>query len=333
MNVPITDIKEVMQTALRNNGIDDQDIPFLVEMYLGGELRGHESHGLASFAGFVKQDFSGLEKPVVMKHTSSVFIIDAKSNPGAIVGKRAADEAILLASNGVVGTALIKNMDSWLRPGAIAQYIAEQGYFAMVVNDGGGTSIAPPGGYDPVLATNPIAYGIPTTGEPLVVDMATSKRAWGQVRLANKYGTDLPEDTFYDANGKITLDPQEAHSVLPFGGHKGFALALMIEVLCGSLVGMDSMMLETNNTGSNFGVPLQERGGFILVIDPSQTTSPDLFKEKNTELLEKIKHTSTLPGQKIRIPGEAAGNLQKASLEADQINIPQELWDELCSLI
>lgn len=223
-------------------------------------------------------------------------------------------------------------MDSWLRPGAIAQYIADQGYLAFVVNDGGGTSIAPPGGYDPVLATNPIAYGIPTNGSPLVVDMATSKRAWGQVRLANKYGTDLPADTFYNDKGELTLNPKEAHSVLPFGDYKGFAMAMLIEIMCGSLVGMDNMMLETNSAGSNFGVPLQERGGFILVIDPSQTSDLDTFKAANSDLIKKIKATSKLPNQDIRIPGEQAGDLQSVAAQNGSVEIPYELWEEIESL-
>jgi L-2-hydroxycarboxylate dehydrogenase (NAD+) len=332
MKISVSQVREKMKAVLAAKGFAEADINFLTEMYLGGEVRGHTSHGLASFPGFVKQDFSSLPEPEIVKATNSVFIIDAKSNPGAVVGKRAADEAIKRAKKEIIGTALIKNMDSWLRPGAIAQYIAEQGYLAIVVNDGGGTSIAPPGGYDPVLATNPIAYGIPTKKAPLVVDMATSKRAWGQVRLANKYGTDLPADTFYNDKGELTLDPKEAHSVLPFGDHKGFALALLIEILCGSLVGMDNMMLETNQAGSNFGVPLQERGGFILVIDPSQTASLESFKAANTTLIEKIKATSKLPGEEIRIPGEQAAELQGQAIDDDEIEIPDELWQEIESL-
>lgn len=321
-----------MQLLLSDKGYSEEDTNFLVDMYLGGELRGHTSHGLASFPGFVKQDFSKQDEPVVLKETHSTFIIDAKSNPGALIGKRAADEAIARANKEVIGTALIKNMDSWLRPGAIAQYIAEQGYMTLVFNDGGGTSIAPPGGYDPVLATNPIAYGIPTNGAPLVVDMATSKRAWGQVRLANKYDTDLPEDTFYNNRGELTRNPKEAHSVLPFGDYKGFALAMMIEIMCGSLVGMDNMMLETNQGGSNFGVKLQERGGFILVIDPRQTTDLDTFKKANSELVEKIKATSKLSDEEIRIPGEQASKLQDEYLKNDSIDIPDELWEEIQAL-
>jgi LDH2 family malate/lactate/ureidoglycolate dehydrogenase len=328
MRVAIVDVKEKMTTILTAKGYGENDIPFLIDMYLGGELRGHTSHGLASFSGFVQEDYSTCEAPVVLQETNALFMIDAKSNAGALVGKRAADEAIKRAKTEVVGTALIKNMDSWLRPGAIAQYIADQGLFALVTNDGGGASIAPPGGYDPVVATNPIAYGIPTEEIPLVVDMATSKRAWGQVRLANKYGTDLPADTFYNDKGEITLNSKEAHSVKPAGEYKGFALALLIEVLCGSLVGMD-MMIDTNNVGSTFGARLLDRGAFILVIDPQQTATRESFKHANSDLLKRIKATRPLPGQQIRIPGEEAGIKQAEQQKNGYIDIPKTLWKEI----
>ncbi|MCA9327116.1 Ldh family oxidoreductase [Candidatus Saccharibacteria bacterium] len=332
MKVSLEELKNKMLSALEAKGFRGAEADFLVDMYLGGELRGHTSHGLASFAGFVSQDWSNLDKPKVLKETNAMFMIDAKSNPGAIVGKRAADEAIARAKKEGVGTAVVKNMDSWLRPGAIAQYIAEQGFVALVVNDGGGTSTAPPGGYDPVLATNPIAYGMPTADQPLVVDMATSKRAWGQVRLANKYGTDLPEDTFYNDNGEVTLDPKQAHSVKPFGGHKGFALALFIEMLCGSIVGMDNMMVDTKGVGSSFGARLEDRGGFIFVIDPDQTAGDYDYRTANSDVIERIKATSALPGQSIRIPGQEAGRLQKQREDEGEIEISDELWEEIPSL-
>jgi L-2-hydroxycarboxylate dehydrogenase (NAD+) len=319
-----------MKSVLQAKGYTDTDIPFLIEMYLGGELRGHTSHGLASFPSFAKQDFSQLEKPEVIKETHDFFMIDAKSNPGALVGKRAADEAIARARTEVTGMSMIKNMDSWLRPGAIAQYIADQGFVAIVSNSGGGTAIAPPGGFDPVTGTNPLAYGIPTEEGSLVVDMATSRRAWGQVRLANKYGTDLPADTFYDNQGDVTLDPKEAWSVMPFGEYKGFSLALLFEVMCGSLVGMD-MMIESNS-GSKFGQKMPERGAFILVIDPEQTTGLDAFKAANSEFIQKIKTTRPRKGEKIRIPGEQAGLDQATRLQEDSIDIPDELWEEIRKL-
>jgi len=330
MQIPLSKLQTKMQSVLKAKGYRDEDIPFIINMYLGGELRGHTSHGLASFPSFVSEDFSQLEKPEVIKATASTFFIDAKGNPGTLVGKQAADEAMQRAKREITGTAIIKNMDSWLRPGAIAEYIAEQGMVAIVINNGGGAAIAPPGGYDPVTGTNPIAYGVPTNNGPLVVDLATSKRAWGQVRLANKYGTDLPADTFYDEKGNVTLDPKEAYSVMPFGDYKGFSLALLIEMLCGSLIAMP--MLQVSSAGSSFGVKMLNRGGLIFVIDPEQTVGLMQFKEDNAEYIAKIKSTRARTGEEVRIPGEKAGKEQAAKQESGFVEIPDELWVEIEAL-
>jgi len=330
MKVKIQDIREKIETVLASKGYSAGQIESVIEMYLGGELSGHASHGLANFASFASKDYSNLEKPTVIKETDALFMIDAKSNPGIFIGKTAADEAIKRAKKEVIGVSLIKNMESWPRPGAVAQYIADKGYLAIVMNDGGGRSIAPPGGFEATLGTNPIAYGIPTAEASLVVDMATSKRAWGQVRLANKYGTDLPADTFYDDQGKLTLDPKNVESVLPFGDYKGYALALLIEVLCGSLVGKAMMIVSTE--GSNFGAKFPDRGGLILVIDPSQTVGLEQFKQQNSEMIEIIKSTKPLPGKTIRIPGEQGSELERGSINSGEIELPDELWQELQAL-
>ncbi len=330
MKVSIKEIRDKMTSILEAKGYLSDDIPFLIEMYLGGELRGHTSHGLASFPGFAREDAASFEKPVVVKETHSFFLIDAKSNPGTLIGKRAADEAIKRAKQEVTGTAMIKNMDSWLRPGAIAQYIADQGLLAVVMNSGGGAAVAPPGGFDPVTGTNPIAYGIPTNEGSLVVDMATSKRAWGQVRLANKYGTDLPPDTFYDEEGNITLDPKQAWSVMSFGEYKGFSLALLFEVMCGSLIGMNMMVDSTS--GNQFGQKMPERGAFILVIDPEQTTGLQQFKDANSAFIKSIKATRPRKGEQVRIPGDEASAKQAAQVQEGTLEIPNELWEEIKSL-
>lgn len=331
MRVSIAEIRAKMADVLSRKGLPEDDIPFIINMYLGGELRGHTSHGLASFPGFARQDFSNATEPEVLKATHSLFLLDAKSQSGNIIGKRAADEAVTRARTEGIGLAVIKNMDSWLRPGAIAEYIADQDLIAIVLNSGGGTAIAPPGGYDPVIGTNPIAYGVPTDSGALVVDMATSKRAWGQVRLANKYGTNLPADTFYDDNGNVTLDPKKAWSVMPFGEYKGFSLAVLVGVLCGSLVDMP-LMVEDSNAGNSFGNKMPERGGMIIVIDPAQTTGLDTFKKANSKFIANVKATRPRQGETIRIPGEQAANEKSAKLKDDAIELPDKLWEEIQGL-
>ena len=319
-----------MFTALNNKGYSVDDANFIIDMYLGGELRGHSSHGLANFTNFLKKDFSSLSKPEVIYDTNSAYIVDAKSNSGNLVGKFSADQAMDKADNEIFGVAIIKNMEHWERPGAIAQYIAEKGYVAIVLNSGGVANIAPPGGFDRTLGTNPIAYGIPMVDGPLVVDMATSKRAWGQVRKANKFGTDLPEDSFYNDSGEITRDPAEAHSVLPFGDYKGYAIALLVEVLCGSLIGRAMMIVGEAN--SSYGTKTPERGGVIIAIKADTIVGLEQFKTQNSEFIDRIEATRPLQGSEIRIPGKMAGELEKRAIENDTIDIPDELWNEISLL-
>jgi L-2-hydroxycarboxylate dehydrogenase (NAD+) len=331
VKVSIADLTKKMTSLLRAKGVAEADIPFVINMYLGGELRGHISHGLASFSGFIAQDFSKVGEPEVIKETHSLFMIDAKGNSGNIVGRLAADEAIKRANKEVVGLSIIKNMESWLRPGAVAEYIAGQGLVAVVINNGGEAAVAPPGGFDPVTGTNPIAYGIPTVDDTLVVDMATSKRAKGEIRLANKYGTKLPPDSFYDSEGNVTIDPKVAYSIMPFGDYKGFSLALLVEVLCGSLLSMP-MMLKGDPSNNAFGGYTPKRGGMIIVIDPSQTSGLDEFKKANAEFIAKIKATRPRKGSTIRIPGIQAGVERSVKLQNGEVEIPDELWEEIKAL-
>lgn len=329
--IATSEITEKMRSILKAKGYSEADIPFIINMYLGGESRGHTSHGLASFVSFAQSEPEAHEEPVVLKDTHALFALDAKGASGNVIGKRAADEAVKRAKAEGVGTVLIKDMDSWLRPGAIAEYIAGQGYLAMVINSGGGTSVAPPGGFDPTLGTNPIAYGIPTADEPLVVDMATAQHAWGQVRLANKYGAPLPPDAFYDDEGNITLEGKEAYSVKAFGGYKGYAVALMVEVMTGSLVGVP-MMIEST-AGSTFAGKLPRRGAVIIAFDPANMVDPVEFKKQNSELLANIQKSRTLPNQEIRIPGVEAGKRKANSETKGMLDIPEELWEEIKGLV
>lgn len=331
MKIKVSDIYKKMDSVLRAQGYPEEDIPFVINMYLGGELRGHTSHGLSSFPSFAIRQYGVDQPPSVLKATDALFMLDANSNSGNVVGRLAADEAMDRAKRQMVGMTIIKNMDGWLRPGAVAEYITNKGFVALIFSSGGEASIAPPGGYDPVIGTNPIAYGIPTNEGALVVDMATSKRAKGQIRLANKYGTDLPIDSFYNQRGEVTIDPKEAHSIKPFGEYKGFSLALLIEIMCGSMIGMP-MMIEGDPSNNAFGGKTPKRGGLIIVIDPGQTTDSSLFSNNNSELIERIKKTHTRENEEIRIPGEQAAHQQSIKQKNDYLVIPDELWDEIQKL-
>jgi len=331
MKVKVSTIRQKLTELLEKSGYDSADVAFVVNMFLGGELRGHTTHGLASFPSFLKRHTNvSLPKIEIIQSTAACFYADAKGASGNIIGRTLADEAVKRAKQQIVGFSLVKNMASWLRPGAVAQYIADQGLISYVVNSGGGVAIAPPGGYEPVAGTNPIAYGVPTNEGSFVVDMATSKRAWGVVRQANKYDTSLPDDTFYDQSGRITTDPSQAEAVLSFGGYKGFSLALLAEIMCGALTSMPMMV--QSDAGDKYGQKMPARGAYILAIDPSQTVGLGAFKNQVSDYLHKIKNTKPLPGQTIRVPGRASMDKSTAAEHNDEIDLPDRLWQEIIAL-
>ncbi len=254
-----------------------------------------------------------------------MIIYDANENLGAVVGEQAVEWLVKKAKKEGVATAMIKNMIIWLRPASVAQQLADKGLIGLVVNNGGRPMTAPPGGYDPVVGTNPIGIGIPTSKEPILTDMATSVRAWGEVRKAERSGKNLPKEGYYDKQGNYAIKAQDAYSALPMGGYKGFALGMLIEILTGSLLGRDMGQHQMKGDYRTM-----TRGGFILAIYPGKTTQIEKFKKDNSRLVREIKGSKKIKGVKeIRVPGERAMKTRKKNLKQGYLEIDKKLWKEL----
>ncbi|MGZ9188996.1 MAG: Ldh family oxidoreductase, partial [Nitrospira sp.] len=127
------------------------------------------------------------------------------------------------------------NFSRYGRLKAIGEALVMRGFAGIVTNGGGPAAIAPPGGKDPILGTNPFCLAIPGD-PPFFADLATSERPWGAIRESLLSGRPLPPNTFLDLEGKFTDDPECVAAVIPFGGWKGFALATALELLTGALV-------------------------------------------------------------------------------------------------
>lgn len=327
IKVKITEVRKTLEQVLVNKKVPLKIARVIANDYLEGELQGKHSHGLMAFPSLVEELPEKQKKIKVVKQTSSLIVYDANENLGAVVGKQAVDWLAKKVKKEGVAVAMIKNMTTWLRPASIAQQLAEKGLISFVVNNGGKPMIAPPGGYDPAVGTNPVGIGIPTAKDPILTDMATSVRAWGEVRKAERTGEDLPKKGYYNKQGKYAVKAKEAYSALPMGGYKGFALGLLVEVLTGSLLGRD---MGQHQMKGDYRV--MTRGGFILAIYPGKTTQLEKFKKANSRLVEEIKGSKKLKGVKeIRVPGEKAMRTKRANLKKGYLELDEKLWDELRS--
>lgn len=336
MKIKIVEIRKTLEKILSQQGYKKSDAKILADEYLEGELQSKKSHGLAAFPAYLmaqEQEYAKQKKSFkIVKETGSYVFIDARQTRGILTGRILADLLLKKAEKSGVALGVIKNMKAWLRPGSIARYIASKGQLALVANNGGRPMMSPVGGCEPAIGTNPIGIGIPTADEPLVIDMATSVRAWGEVRNALREGRNLPDNAFLDQEGNVTQDPKKAFSAMPAGGHKGFALGLLVEILGGSLVGMAMGKKLHSVFGSQYTMAL--RGGMILVINPAFSTSKSKFKKANSELFDTIRNSTQRDNkEKIVLPGDRANTTRAQNLQRGHLEVDEGIWNEILKFV
>ena len=189
-----------------------------------------------------------------------------------------------------------------------------------------GHAVAPFGGREARLATNPIAYGVPTKAQPLLSDFATSVMAEGKIRVLRNKGGRLPDQAVLNPEGKVTHDPNQFYgpprgAILPFGGHvgyKGYALSLLVEILGGTLLG--SLIDDETRLGN---------GLCLIIINPTAFTELDHFKQLMASLFSFMKETPPAEGfEQVFLPGELDFQTV-ARRQADGIPLDETTWDHI----
>lgn len=330
MKIKIDEVRLLCENILIKRSFPKDVAKIIVDEYIEGELEGKLTHGLLAFPSLVESYSAPKEKWSIEKESSSSVFINGKGNLGLLVCKDAINIVCKKAKSECIGLAAINNIFTFLRPATIARMIAEKDMVGIVAHNGGREMVAPHGGIDPVLATNPIGVSIPTTEKPIIFDMATSKRAWAEVSISKIFSKILPEETFLDKDGNFTIDPNEAYSVVSFGGYKGYALGLLVEILTGSLVNMP-MGIRGSRGEADFRRFL--RGTFIIAINPSFFTDLGKFKKRNSDLINQIKSIRKLKDvNEILIPGEKSRRTKEENLRKGYIEVKDSIIEKIKKL-
>jgi LDH2 family malate/lactate/ureidoglycolate dehydrogenase len=178
------------------------------------------------------------------------------------------------------------------------------------------------GSYEPIFGTNPLAIGVPSSEKPLVFDMATAAIARFGVIEAKTAGRSIPADVAYDAEGQPTTDPAAAlaGAIRTFGGYKGAALSMMVEVLTRPLV----------HTTPNAEGRKTDGGNLVLAFDPGLMGDAEAFKREVASLAKKVKATRRLPGvEEILVPGERGDRVLDAITASGVVEVEDNLWKAL----
>jgi len=301
----------------------------IADHVIDAALCGYEYSGLAKLLNIPEHSrFRLPRRPMQIVHETAVSTLyDGGNNVGMVAMYHAANAAIAKAA--AHGIAVIGVTDSWMsgRSAYFVEMIAKADLVAIHTASSGG-AVAPYGGTRPVLGTNPIAFaipGAPGAGGPLVLDMGTSAFMATELQLRARLGQELPEGVAIDRDGRPTRDANEARqgALLPFGGHKGFGLGLIVQAF--GLLGGAALPP---------GPPDRTRDdGYVFIAFRPDLLVPmaDLKRELGA-LIARVKRVPTQPGfAEIRIPGEQSARNRERLLRAG-IDIDRLVYDRLTAL-
>ena len=314
-------IKQLMEAALHLRGISGPDAEVLIEDFLGAQLSEKFTHGLGKFLLLDAALNERVGRPKVERTTGAVALVNGNRELGQLAARFCIDLlANRVADHGVAVVGLY-NASRYSRLSTYGDLIAKRGLIGLVMNNAGPPAVAPAGGIDPIFGTNPICFAFPSADGPITLDFATSEHVWGEIRQAMLEGRDLPPNAFLDKEGNFTRDPAQVEAVIAFGGHKGYALCMAIELLSGALVG-GKMGTEVSNQ--------YDLGFLFLAIDPAAFGVADELPRAVSALLSTVRKSRRAEsGVAPRIPGDYSRQRRADWERRGQVLIDDETLDRL----
>lgn len=307
--VPVALLRCETARIFKGYGLPEADAEYVANVLVEADLRGVHSHGVTRVPIYTERLSRGLfnARPDirVVQTGAAIASIDGDNGMGAVVARKAVQTATEIASTAGSAVIGVKKTNHFGIAAIYAEELVAQGLIALVTSNAPPT-MAPYGGRQAFFGTNPMAFGVPTPGErTILADMATSTVARGKIILARQRGEDIPPGWALDTEGRPTTNADAALKgvVLPFGGAKGSAIALLVDVLSAVM------------TGAGFGTDLPDFyedldrpgniGHFFMAIDPARFEAGDAFLKRIGRYIEMIADCPPAEGfGEVLLPGE-----------------------------
>ena len=317
VHLSVAEARELSERAMRGIGYTSEEARILADHVIDAALCGYEYSGLPKLLNVADHPRFKLPRSSMrlIRETSVSALFDG-GNQSGMLGMYYATRAVIERAQ-AHGFALVGVTNIWMS-GRSAYYVemAARAGLIGVHTVAAPPMVAPLGGAKPALGTNPIAFGFPMDGDPLVIDLGTSAFMGTDLQFRQRLGIPLPDGVAIDEHGRPTTDAQAARrgAILPFGGHKGYALALAMHalgVLCG-------------------GTGTPDDGGYLFIaFKPDLFISLDDYRRALTAEIAAIKASPRQEGvDEIRIPGERAYR-ERARLTRGGIEIDRRIRDAL----
>jgi LDH2 family malate/lactate/ureidoglycolate dehydrogenase len=335
----VTD-ERIPPDALRRLGTDilvaldvpPDDAALVADSLVQADLWGHQSHGLLRLPWYAARIRSGAmtagTEPVVLADTGALILLDGRDGIGQVLTDRARELAVTRARAHGVGVVGVRNSNHFGTAMWFTRRAAREGCVALLSTNAS-PAMAPWGGREKVLGTNPWSIAAPAPGGRVVaVDIANTAVARGKIYLAKNRGEPIPETWALSPDGAPTTDPAEGvlGVVLPMAGHKGYAITFMMDVLAGALTGSG---VATEVHGPYEPAARSRAGHLFLAIDPAAMGDPAAYDAQVQRLIDEVKGVPLAQGfDEVFYPGELEDRAEADTLAAGGVLLaPESLAD------
>lgn len=321
-------------------GATGTNAELVAESLVGNNLAGHDSHGVIRYIQYLQAIEKGqvdpASTPTIVKETPSSTLVDGNWTFGQVGARIAMRKAIEKAKTQGIAISALTRCYHIGRLGEYSEMAYDAGMIAMVTVGGlgGGEArasggVAPYGGARYAFGTNPISFGFPAGSQPPVLsDFATSAVAAGKVKLARAKGEPLPPNCILDGEGKPTTDAEDYFKggvLMAFGGHKGYALAVVAELFGQALTGGDK---GRNSEGKGSG-SYMVAGSVFIVVDTGIFRPREEYAAAADAIIQRVKAIPPAVGFKeVLLPGEPEQRSRVKALR-EGVSLPEKSWESI----
>jgi len=328
-----SDLKAFAVGVLGAAGISEDHAKIVAECLLTANLSGIDSHGIVRLNHYIRRLDNGTIKrnPEIQfeRKAPSLGYLDGGDGLGHVVTYQATTRVMELAAETGCGIVSIGNSSHFGMAAFYIMRLVESGYAGMCTTSTD-RFVVPFGARHAFFGTNPIAFGFPTDGLPMILDMATSSVPYGKIALAQVEDRAIPAEWGVDAEGHPTTDPHAVTGIHPVAGPKGSGLAMVIDVLSSLLSGMpwgphiNQMYAEMESR--------RELGHFIMAIDVERLVPMESFRRQLGDMIKELTSMECAEGfDRIYYPGEIEG-ARREQRRRDGVPVDPGLCRELAQL-
>lgn len=310
------DLELFICNAFVSLGVPEGDARSVAQLMVQADLMGFDTHGAFRLRQYINRLLDGGNNPVANIHTAvekgATAVVDGDNGLGHLAMKYASDLAVQKARSHGIGWVGVRGGNHAGPASLYVNMVAENDMIGLVAAVGSANHVAPFGGLDLLLGTNPLAIAVPAgKSAPFVLDMATTNAAAGKIKVLAQRGEQMPEGWMVDREGKPLTDPtrQSEGLLLPIGGAKGYGLAMAIGLIAGTLNGA-VFGKDVVNFTKETATPTNT-GQFVAAISIEAFGDVQMFKDTADHIFSSFRESTAFPGQDaVRIPGQDRGQIQ-----------------------